>query len=388
MTTFKNLILRATYIVAWSIITLLLFGCSNIKTQNVSDIRDLITDTISLPLNIEERIYFWNIKNIEGTDEVVSYLKDNNFTLYQYSIPKERIIDSISLLKYKPLFVDYAFQGLDTLIILLTNYQLMLFTEGREKTYDLKSLMLENVDSFAYPGMKRDQIYIKNNIITFNAATSRPRFNFSKPFSDEILFNYVVQCELTTDSIRYFNKYNPYDPDILINGYYEDRMIRFPSLNTLVYYYDFQNIIHKIDLDKDDTTSVQLFPSSYNWTPSIPLNYDSSQNHAYLFNYIFSRNNITLHLFNSYKNEWLFFMRKPIDYIKKDGSYTQGQDHTFTLFILDTNLIQKKEILINPNTSEHILESFITSKGLYLPIAKEFQNLDKDETLYYRINLD
>src|SRR5690554_6012941 len=110
----KKLKLQVTFIVACSLLTILLLGCSENKKQYVPDIREFITDTISLPFNINEHIYFWRFKHITGSNEIITYIKNNNFTLYKYNIQKKQIIDSIPLRKYKPIFVDYVYQGEDS----------------------------------------------------------------------------------------------------------------------------------------------------------------------------------------------------------------------------------------------------------------------------------
>lgn len=388
MTSFKNLILRATYIVAWSIITILFLGCSENKKKSIPDIRELITDTISLPFNINENIYFWRLKHIKNSDEIITYIKDSNFTLYKYSIPKNQIIDSIPLRKYKPIFVDYVYQGEDSLIILLNNHQLILFSQGDEKVYDFKGLFLEHVDSFAFPGEKNNTISILDNIITFNIATNRPRHDFTKPNPNEILYNYIVQLRLNADTVKFEGKYNPYDPEVLENGYYEYRHHIIPEPNHLIYFYDFQNKIYKINQLTSDTTQIVLKPSSYEWESAQPINYDSFGNNFYLFNYLDNRHSINNFLFNYYTKQSLFFLKKPKKYYKDDGTMADTNESEFTLFTLDSDMNVVKEISIPPHIINGSKNIFLTKEALYLRIAKEFQNLDKNETLYYRINLD
>src|SRR5690554_2498827 len=139
----KKIKLQAIILIACSFFSILLCGCSENKRNHVSDIRKHITDTISLPFHINQGPYFWRIKSIEDSAEIITYLKNDNFTLYRHNISKNKTIDSFSLRKYQPIFVDYVYQGMDSLIILLENYQVILITPDSEKVYDLKPLFLE-----------------------------------------------------------------------------------------------------------------------------------------------------------------------------------------------------------------------------------------------------
>lgn len=384
----KKIKLQAIILIACSFFSILLFGCSENKRNNVSDIRKHITDTISLPFHINQGPYFWRIKSIEDSAEIITYLKNDNFTLYRHNISKNKTIDSFSLRKYQPIFVDYVYQGMDSLIILLENYQVILITPDSEKVYDLKPLFLEHIDSLAFPGEKNNAIDFQNNILSFSIATNRPRHDFTKPNPNEILYNYIIQVRLDNDSIRFVGKYNPYDPEILENGYYEFRHHYFSNPNTLTYFYDFKNEIFQINLENNDTIKAALIPTTYKWEKSKSMNYDSLMNYYYLFNYVNDRYTINNFLFDPYTKHSLFFLKKPNKHYKDDGSITNTNEYEFTLFILDADMKVVKEIAVPPHIINGSKNSFLTRKGLYLPIAKEFQNLDKDETLYYRINLD
>lgn len=385
----KKIKLQAIILIACSFLSILLFGCSENKRNKVYDIKELIIDTIAIPINIENSTYFGKINFIkDANDEVLSFLIKNNFMLYKYSITQETFIDSISFQKYEPIFVDYAFQGMDSLIILLENYQLVLITPKVEKNYDLKPLFLEHIDSLASPTYKLTPLHIEGNIFSFNIATNRPRHDFTKPNPNEILYNYIIQVRLDYDSIRFVGKYNPYDPEILENGYYEFRHHYFSNPNTLTYFYDFKNEIFQINLENDETLNTKLKPTTYDYIASEPIKHDSIPFNIYLFEYLYKRNSIVQFLFDKSHNRFLFFMQKSSPYLKEDGSYIKQEELFFTLFVMDQFLKLEKEIIINPHIISNYSWSFITSKGLHIPIAKEYQNLNKNETLFYRINLD
>lgn len=388
MMIFKYSKLSVTYIVACSLFILFSIGCSENKKQSIPDIREFITDTISLPFNINKEIHFWRLKHVSDSNGIISYLTRNNFILYKYSIPKQQIIDSISLEKYRPIYVDYEFINEDSLFVLLQNYQLVLLTADTQKTYNFEKLFQEHIDSFAFPAEKNNPISIRNNIITFGIATNRPRYDFTKPNPNEILYNYIVQLKIDGDSLKFIGKYNPYDPDILENGYYEFRHHIIPNEGSLTYFYDFQNKIYHIDLLAKDTLVTNLEPTMYQWEPSDAMNYDSLMNNYYLFNYINNRYTIHSFLFDPYKQRSLFFLKKPSLHYKEDGSITDTNEYEFTLFVLDKQMNIIKEIMIPPHVIDGSKNIFLTESGLFLRIAKDFQNLDKNETLYYRINFD
>lgn len=383
----KPLKILSTPLVLSILLLITLSSCSQSEKRTVFDIKEFITDTITVPTHINDRIYFWQVRHIENSDEVITYLKDSDFMLYKYSIPKKEVLDSVSFKKFRPIYTDYLYKGEDSLFVLLENYKLVLITKKGEKHFDFKDIFKKEIDSLAYPGNKNNPINLRENVISFSVATNRIREDFNSPNPNEILYNYIVQMVFENDSIKMLGKFNPYDPEILEKSYYETRHSFTPKANTITYFYDYQNIIYQVDYKNQDTLIVQLNPTNYDWKKSKPIKYDSISNNYYLFNYVLNRYKISNFIFDPYTGNSLFFIEKPILYFKEDGSIVKAYETEITLFVLDEKLQIIKEVEIPQNIVNGPRYSFVTKNGLYLRIAEPFQNLDKNETLYYKINL-
>ncbi len=133
--------MRKIYFITLALSTLL-YECRQYG-QSVSSslLTDYIADSVYLPFG--EADFPHNGINVVSADEAseqITYLNRNSFIYYTYNLQQEKITDSLSLVKYRRIMLDYYAGCSDSLFLLLENNKLALVTENHEKIFNLQHL--------------------------------------------------------------------------------------------------------------------------------------------------------------------------------------------------------------------------------------------------------
>ncbi len=361
------------------LLLLLLFGCNLKRETVVSPIDSVITDSVILPISIEDRkggVQFYK----EGVKNCIAYITKSDFLLHIVDLAHQNQIDSISLIKYKAFYSAHYVRNKDSVFILLNNNVLVLSMPGKEKIWNLNAIV-KGIDSFSYTGYSGNPLSINGDTVAIELFNTKAKDN-NNVYKQNC---YSLLIKLNPDTAILLGKINPYFPHLYQNDYHAYSKRNLIAGNKLLFSFSYADTIWKYDFEQNRTDFIALHSSFFKENKS--FDYTQNFNYKYSNEYEVSQSRAGILFYQPSKKYIYMFMKHGAKPVEEDGTVNEYYDCPFSLFLVSENLKQQKEFYIPSNFTDNLFLSFCDDEYLYVPADENKQTI-KDQTKYYRLKLN
>ncbi|MFT4062976.1 MAG: hypothetical protein QM642_11550, partial [Edaphocola sp.] len=282
-------------------------------------------------------------------------------------------------------FVDYYPVTRDSIWVCLENNYLELVTHNSKKAWDIKPLLRAQIaDTTAFMAMLFGfPLTIFSDTVSVATSTARFRTDNNGPHVPFMKANYDVQFKIVGDSVRFIRKHNPNYEYFYVQDYRKGVERTFINSDVVVYSYSHSDTLDMIDFKAGTIKRTVL--QTNNFQPNKPFEDAKGGDFKYLVEYVMEQSRLSTGMYDKYREHFYQFLKHKGVYIEKDGTQNIfASDVDQSLFVLDKNLTQEKEIFIPPKTFKIAFKMFVTPGGLYAP-AHESKQKYRDKTLFYKI---
>ncbi len=371
-----------------AIVALCLFpcGCKHNKDADLPPISDFIVDSLYLPITQSDHQKL-RIKEIGvgkfAPEELIAFVRDKNFMYYTYNIEKGKLCDSIDLSGYKHNYVDFFPISMDSVYVVQENNRLTLVTKNTTKQWNIQPVidMIGNDVFIAY--LSAEPLYIFNDTVVCTTSTFKTsgRTGPNTAFQE---VNFDVVFKLYNDSVKLLYKYNPNLEYFKNQDYYTSIERVFLNAQSAVYSYSHTDTLIQHNFLSEQNKFAKLKTNFF--IPNKPYDYSRNQDYKYLVEYEMEQTRLGIGtlLYNAAQHQVYQLLQHKGKYIEEDGRKNKFEDLPYSLFVLDDDLNQKREIIIPANTFSATYYLFTTCKGLYMAAHPSKQRYH-DKMLFYRI---
>jgi hypothetical protein len=363
-------------------------GCSQ-KSEDDTRlplITEYIVDSVYLPISESDR-QVRRIKEIGrgkyAPKELVAFVKDRNYKLYTYDVGAGVCIDSLPIAKFRNEYTDFYPADLDSLYLEQSNNTITGLFNGAVKIWNISPIttMIGRDVFIGYLSAYPLQVFGDTVICTTSTNELPGKGVPNIPFNKA---NHDVVFLLKQDTVQYLAKYNP-NPDYFNKqDYYSSVEKAYINSNEIVYSYVHSDtmILHNFVTGNDKKMKLK---TKY-FFPNTSFDYNKEMDYKYITEYEMQNSRLGMGrlFYDNTQHRVYQLMHHKGRYIEANGRKNEFTDLAQSLFVLDEQLNQLKEVFIPPHTFAGIYFAFITHKGLYFAAHPSKQKYN-DKMLFYRI---
>jgi hypothetical protein len=376
---------HSAFIALWC---LLLWGCKPTSKANESlpQIKDFIVDSIYLPLAESNRpnMRIKEIQQVDSSQKLVAFVRENNFKIYSYDFANNIYIDSFDISKYKGGFIDFVPIKADSFLIEMEDNTIIAISKRGKKEWHL-NFMTQQLGKYACLGYQSaEPLHVLGDTLMITTSTNEYDTTSNHPSSIYLKAENDVIFRLLPDSAAFITMHNPNPSYYYKQDYYGSVEEIFLNAHSAVYSFTPSDTMLLYNFQ--DGTEKKTILKTNNFFKNRPFDYSKLQDFGYTLQYLAeqSRLGIGTLFYNRNKHQIYQLLQHKGIYIDSNGRKQGIEDAAQSLFVLDENLNQLKEVFMPPNSASSLYYYFIANSSIYIGAPKSKQKYH-DKMLFYRI---
>jgi len=359
-------------------------GCNRQKRDNnLPLISQFVVDSVYMPIALSDhfKLRVKEVQSRSATDEIVFFVKNNNYSAYFYNMSNSRRVgDTFSLVKYANEYKDSYPLGIDSFMVELEK-QLLVISKNRIKKWDV-SPITRQISPFAFVGyLSMESMHVFGDTVACITSTEETQEKIG-PNAPFLKANYDILIKLLPDTAILLAKHSPNPPYFYKQDYNCNPERVYMNSRQIVYCYSYSDTLVMVNPFNQTEKRVRLRTSYF--SPNVPFDYSRESDFKYIDSFYLEQSMMTHLFYDKARHRIYVFLKHKGKHIEESGKKNEMEDLPHSLFVLDEQLHQLKEIYIPPGRFGPVYRAFVTHKGLYLPAARP-QQKNYDKTLFYRI---